>query len=402
MTIYLDNNATTRPSPEVVDAVTETLTELWHNPSSIHRPGQAVWFKMEQARKAVADLIGARPRDITFTSGGTEAINLAVIGALRAARLVEAGKRRIVSTGVEHAAVRQLLDQLEGVEIVRAPVGAGGVIDLAALDALVDPSTALVSIQWANNETGAVQPVAEIGALCRERDVLFHCDATQWVGKGPTDVKTMPVDLLNFSAHKFHGPKGAGALWIRPGVPVKPVMPGSQEKGRRGGTENTSGVIGMGVACRIAGEWLSDESKAREIEALRDRFEREILARIPDAIVNRPDPPHSRLWNTSSIAFPRLEAEATLILLSERGLCASAGAACSSGSLEPSPVLQAMGVPPEVAHGSIRFSLSRETTSAEIDQAIELVVACVEKLRGSMPSVDVGAGAQASVRSMTR
>lgn len=387
--IYLDNNATTRPDDPVVEAMREMLLEHWGNPSSVHRHGQRARARIELARREVAALLGASPREITFTSGGTESVACALLGVLRARR--DPARRVIVTTSVEHSAVRELVQSLAGDYEVRSlPLTPTGVVDAGALPELLTDEVAVVSVQWANNETGAIQPVGEIARLCRERKIPFHSDATQWVGRMPTDAKASGIDAITFSAHKFHGPKGAGAVWTRRGLPIAPIMFGSQESGRRGGTENTSGAVGMGVACRLAGQWLADEANRERVAAMRDRLEREILARCPGARVNGPAGADERLWNTTNIGFPRLEGEALLMLLSERGLCASAGAACSSGSLEPSPILLSMGVPPELAHGSIRFSLSRETTEAEIDEAIEIVSACVQRLGQSSASALAG------------
>lgn len=356
----------------------------------------------------MARLINARPRQIAFTSGGTESIDWAIRGLLEVG--ARAGRRVIVTSRLEHNAVRDLCAHLEErgeAEVRWAPALRSGEVDVAALGDLIDDSCTLVCAQWANNETGVIQPIERIGELCRERGVFFLCDGTQWVGKMPTDVERAPFDALVFAAHKFHGPKGAGALWLRRGVAIPPRIHGAQESGRRGGTENVPAIAGFGAAAERALTWLADESERAGVAALRDRFEQGVCARVRDAVVNgvaesfteneeaqtpvgrasRPSAPggatHGRLWNTTNIGFPRLESEALLIALSERGVCASAGAACSSGSLEPSPVLLAMGVPEEIAHGSLRFSLSRETTQAEIDEAIEIVVDCVERLRAS-------------------
>ncbi|TVQ53933.1 MAG: aminotransferase class V-fold PLP-dependent enzyme [Phycisphaerales bacterium] len=385
--LYLDNNATTRPADSVVEIMARALTELWQNPSSVHRPGQRVRQQVELAREQVAQLIGARDREIIFTAGGTEAANLAILGTTAALP----DRRVVVSSKLEHSAVRETVETLgeEGREIIWLPSGAGGVVDLNALRDVLQQRAAeiaIVSIMWVNNETGIIQPVEEIVALCREHGVRFHTDAVQWVGKAGTSVRDLPIDLLSFSAHKFHGPKGVGGLYVRRGVRLnKRAIGGPQERERRGGTENVPGILGMGEAARLAMEWLRDEQRAAQQAALRDQFERAILAAVPEASVNSVEAP--RMWNTSNIAFPRLEAEAILLLLSERGVCASAGAACSSGSLEPSPVLLAMKVPEERAHGSVRFSLSRETTGEEIDQAVELIPAAIERLRGSMAAV---------------
>lgn len=381
--IYLDNNATTQPSEGVCAAMGLACAELWANPSSVHRAGQGVRREVELARQSLADLIGARAKEILLLGGGTESIDLAIRGTLDA----QPAARALVTTRVEHASIRDIAQAWEKANTrpVRwAPLREHGLIDLAALDALLSgtpgaPGVGLVSIQWANNETGVVQPVREIADLCRRRGVLFHCDATQWVGKEPTPA---PVgDLMTFAPHKFHGPKGVGVLWMRPGVALRPRILGSQELGRRGGTENVPGILGAGVAAREALAWLGDDAQRARLAALRDGFERAILAAVPDAVVNAGAAP--RLWNTSNIAFPRLAAEALLMIMSEQGLCASAGAACSSGSLEPSPVLLGMGIPEPLAHGSIRFSLSRRTTSVEIDAAVAIVADAVARLRGS-------------------
>lgn len=382
--IYLDHNATTRPTPGVVAAVRRGLEELWQNPSSVHRAGQAVRREVELARQAMADLLGVKAREITFTSGGTEAIDLAIRGVLGAISPT-ASRRGLVTTRVEHAAVRDLAEHLarEGVNVKYVPLDANGLVDLGALRDMLDAGVAILSVQWANNETGVLQPIEEIAAIAGERGVLFHCDATQVVGKVPVARDAgPPCDVLTCSAHKFHGPKGVGVLWARNGVRIRPRIAGTQELGRRGGTENAPGIMGAGEAAREALAWLENSGARERQRGLRDRFETLVRAGVSDAVINGASAP--RLWNTSNIGFPRLEAEAVLMLLSERGVCASAGAACSSGSLEPSPVLLAMGVPAEVAHGSVRFSLSRETTSEEIEEAAPIVVHCVRKLRGEM------------------
>lgn len=395
--IYLDNNATTRPSDATVREMARALTDYWHNPSSIHRPGQAARQAVDLARKSVATLIGARPREITFMGSGTEAIVAAIVGALR-----QTTRRVVVSTPVEHNAVRELLDDLterERAERVMLPLDSDGRVDLDAARAIINERVAVVSVQWSNNETGVVQPVEEIAALARAAGAVMHCDGTQWVGKMPTNVGTAPaqpstsgaspapwttVDILTFSPHKFHGPKGVGLLWTRPGTRLRPIIFGSQELGRRGGTENVPGIVGAGVASREAVEFLADSARRAALGAMRDAFERSIVERVPDAVVNKPRNPAHRLWNTASIGFPALEAEAMLLLLSERGLCASAGSACSSGSLEASPVLLAMGIPPLVAHGTVRFSLCRDTTEAELREAVEIVASAAGVLKRSM------------------
>jgi cysteine desulfurase len=384
MRAYLDCNATTQPLPEVVAAMAASLTDGWGNPSSVHRSGIDARHAVELARESVARLLGARSPEVVFTGGGTESASLAITGTLDAL----GGPRTVVSMRTEHSAVREACEALEArgrARVVWVPPAPGGVIDLAALDAALDShgdDVALVSVMGANNETGVLQPLQAVGERCRARGVRFHCDATQWVGRMPTSLANLPVDLVTVSAHKFHGPKGVGALWVRTGVRVAPqVVGGPQERDRRGGTENVPGIVGMGAAAEAAIAWLSDPAHRELGAARRDRLERAILAAVPDAVVNGAGAP--RLWNTTNIGFPGLEAEAILLLLSERGVMASAGAACSSGSLDPSPVLLAMGVPPRVAHGSIRLSLSRLTTDDEVAHACEVIPACIARLRRS-------------------
>ena len=390
MQAYLDSNATTRPTPGVIAAVRSALERDWANPSSVHRAGQSARRVVELGRAALAGLIGAKPRDLVLCSSGTESIDLALRGALGAT-----GKRVLITTAVEHAAVRDLAGALareRGVEVRLAPIGPGGVVDAAALAEMLSPEVGVVSVQWANNETGAIQPVHEIGAACRAAGVAFHCDAVQWVGKMPLEVRAAEapaIDLLSFSPHKFHGPKGVGCLWVRPGVGVRPAVHGAQELGRRGGTENVPGIAGAGVAALEAAAWLGDAGERERLGALRDRLEAGVLERVPGAVVNGGRA--ERLWNTTNIGLRGLEAEAVLMLLSERGVAASAGAACSSGSLDPSPVLLAMGIEPAVAHGSIRLSLDRFTTRAEVDHAIGAIGQAVERL-GGLGGVGAGGG----------
>ncbi len=406
--VSLDNNATTKPTPEVVAAVVDALTTRWHNPSSTHRPGQAARAAVELARRDLAELLGVRARELVLVSGGTESIDLAFRGTLGAfrARAGPSGPARIITSRVEHAAVRDVaadLEQTGQAAVVHLPLDAQGRVDVAALNAaLHDPffGFTLVSVQWANNETGVIQPVEAVHALCAEHGAIFHCDAVQWVGRMPVNADPSPpsdagipahrharggvppCDLLTLSAHKFHGPKGVGGLWIRQGVKVRPVLGGTQELGRRGGTENVPGIVGAGIAAAQAREWLEDAADRTRLAAMRDAFEREVLGACPGSVVNGAGA--ARLWNTTNIAFPRLEAEAILMGLSELGVCASAGAACSSGSLDPSPVLLAMGVPEPLAHGSIRFSLSRFTTREELDRAVKAVVMVVGRLRATV------------------
>ncbi|MCH8153586.1 MAG: aminotransferase class V-fold PLP-dependent enzyme [Planctomycetes bacterium] len=384
--IYLDHNATTKPAEEVVTAMIQALREGWANPSSMHRPGQAVRRQVELARESVCDLIGCRDRELVFTSGGTEAANLAIGGSLAA----QSNRKVLVTSRLEHSTVREPAETLErrGADVVWLANDGNGIVDLDALRRLLARQAdeiALVSIMWANNETGIIQPIEEIGRLCREHGVRFHTDATQWVGKMPTDVSSMPVDVLSFSAHKFHGPKGIGALYVRSGVRIEPqLIGGPQERERRGGTENVPGIIGLGVAARLAKRWLAGDDR-RRLGTLRDSFEQRILGAVGEATVIGSDAP--RLWSTSNIAFAKLEAEAILLMLSERGVCASAGAACSSGSMEPSTVLLAMGIGDQLVAGSIRFSLSRDTTADEIDRALEVIAAVISTLRATMAAV---------------
>ncbi len=377
--VYLDNNATTRPADAVVAAMSLAFREQWANPSSVHRAGQAVRREIILARSAVADLIGCQDRELVFTSGGTESVNLAVRGSFGA----EPNRRVLVTSRLEHTAVRDVAEALasHGAEVVWLANDVDGLVDLDALRSLLARragEVGLVSVMWVNNETGVIQPVETIGTVCREFGVRCHTDATQAVGKMAIDVAALPVDLLSFSAHKFHGPKGTGALYVRRGVRLQAqVVGGPQERGRRGGTENAAGIIGTGVAAQLARDWLAGGGPAR-LARRRDALERGIVDSLECVAVNGLGAP--RIDGTSNIAFIGLEAEAILLMLSERGVAASAGAACSSGSMEPSPVLQAMGLPPEQIYGSVRFGLSRETTDDEVRRAVEIVVDVVTRL----------------------
>ena len=385
--IYLDHNATTPPLPEVNDAVLHAQRELWANPSSVHRAGQAARAALELARRQTARLIGAKPAELVITSGGTESNALALSQC-----------RRWVSTPIEHAAVREplgagLADGMHAA-VKPEPDGGVGIASLeAALDAMAEAAASAgertigCSIQWANNETGRIQPMAGIGQAVeavrgrwRDRgvDVLWHTDATQAVGKLPVDVKALGADLLSFAAHKFHGPKGVGGLYVRRGVRLRPVQVGGpQELSRRGGTENVPGVVGMGVAAEAAAAWLASEQPER-VAGLRDRFESAVLAAHATATVHHRDQP--RLFNTACIGFRGLSAEGVLVGLSERGVCASAGAACSSGSLEPSPVLRAFGIPEPDAFGSVRFSLGRDVQEADLQATAGHLAAVLQRL----------------------
>ena len=377
--VYLDNNATTQPAPEVVAAMLPYLTDLYGNASSVYRFGQRARQAVDEARAQVAALIGCDDSELVFTAGGTESINTALRGLL----LSRSPRNQIVTSTVEHSAVRELCKHLGqgGAEVVAVPVDETGALDLDRLESAVGPDTALVTIMWANNETGVVFPVERIARLCKARGVPFHCDATQAVGKVPVDVHATPIDAMSFASHKFHGPKGVGGMFVRRGVRVRPLMIGGpQERGRRGGTENVPGIVGMGKAAELA---QSSLPKMAAVGRLRDRFEQSVIESIDDARVIGATV--ERVPNTSNIGFSRLEAEAILLLLSEADVCASAGSACSSGSLEPSPVLMAMGVDGRLAHGAVRFSLSRYTTDAEVDRALAILPPIIARLRAVLP-----------------
>lgn len=377
--VYLDNNATTRPAPEAIAAMMPLYEEFYGNPSSVHRFGQRARQAVDEARFHLAELVGCSPTELSFTGGGTEAVNTAIRGILA----TRAPRKRIVITAVEHSATRELCQQLarEGAEIITLDVDIEGRLDLDELKARVNDDTALVSLMWANNETGVLFPVREIAVICREKKVPFHCDGTQAVGKIRVNVSELGIDAMSFASHKFHGPKGVGCLFARRGLRVRPlIIGGPQEHGRRGGTENVPGIVGMGKAAELAKIAMPE---MEEVRVKRDRLERSILQLIPEARVNGSIA--ARLANTTNIGFSRLEAEAILLLLSEQGICASAGAACSSGSLEPSHVLKAMRIDPKIAHGAIRFSLSRFTTDAEIDRALAVLPAVIDRLRLVLP-----------------
>jgi len=378
--IYLDNNATTKPAPEVVEAVCRGLGEVWHNPSSIYRPGQAAKHALEEARAEVCRLINCGERELVFTSGATESIAFVLRGTFEA----KPRRKMLVTSKLEHSAGREsgAMFERRGMEVCWLPNDDNGVVDLDALrDCLAKrkDDIALVSIMWANNETGVIQPVHEIGTLCKEAGVRFHCDGTQWVGKERTDVASMPIDFMSFSAHKFYGPKGVGGLYIRRGMRLEPqVVGGGQEREHRGGTENVPGALGMAAAAKLAREWL-DSGQRDDMQKRRDAFEDRIVRSVGDSMIVGKRA--KRVWNTSNIAFARLESEVILLALSERGVCASAGSACSSGSLEASPVILAMHVPEEYAHGALRFSLARETTQSELEEAASIVQNVIGRVR---------------------
>ncbi|MGN6367342.1 MAG: cysteine desulfurase family protein [Phycisphaerae bacterium] len=383
--IYFDNKATTAVDPVVREAMWPWLGEMYGNPSSTHRFGQEARQAVEGGRHRVAGLLGCDVREVIFTSGGTESDNAAIQGVLA----VRAPRRVIVTSTVEHSAVRTPVQVLgkAGFEVVEIGVDEKGALDVDALQRVVRErggEIALVSIMWANNETGVLLDIARVGEICREHSVPLHVDGVQAVGKVAFALREMAVDLFSVSAHKFHGPKGVGALYVRRGVRWQPfVRGGPQERDRRGGTENVAGIVGMGVAAELAAEALRDGVAWGRVAELRDAFERGVLERIPDAHVNGDR--ERRLPNTTNIGFAGLEAEAILLLLSEQEVCASAGAACSSGSLEPSHVLRAMHLPERVAHGAVRFSLSRRTTSADVEGALAVLPGVIERLRATMP-----------------
>jgi cysteine desulfurase len=385
--IYLDNNATTAVDPAVREAMLPYLTEWYGNPSSMHRFGQESRQAIERARHQVAGLLGCDARELVFTSGGTESDNAAIHGLLA----MRAPRKTIITSSVEHSAVREPLHALAkaGYKVVEIAVDGAGRLDgeslaLALAAAEADGGAALVSIMWANNETGVCFDMAAIGELCRVRGVPFHVDGVQVVGKMGIELRELPIDLLSFSAHKFHGPKGVGGLYVRRGVRWQPwVRGGPQERDRRGGTENVAGIVGMGVAAELAQRRLAEGKEWPRVAKLRDEFEARMVKAVPECHVNG-DVAH-RLPNTSNIGFAGLEAEAILLLLSEQDICASAGAACSSGSLEPSHVLRAMHLPDRIAHGAVRFSLSVRTTQAEIDQTVAMVPRVIERLRQTLP-----------------
>ncbi len=378
--IYLDNNATTKVDPLVVEAMLPYLTEYYGNPSSMHTFGGQVSKAVNKARAQVATLLGAEDSEIIFTSGGTEGDN----AAIRAALMAQPEKRHIITTQVEHPAVLTLCQQLEkqGYTVTYLSVNRQGQLDLHELEAALTGNTALVSIMYANNETGTVFPIEEIGLRVKEKGAIFHVDAVQAVGKIPMNMKSSTIDILTMSGHKIHAPKGVGALYVRRGVRFRPlIIGGGQQRGRRAGTENVPGVIALGKAAELELLHL-EEATAREAR-MRDRLEKTILAAIPDCEVNG-DIAH-RLPNTTNIGFKYIEGEAILYLLNQHGICASSGSACSSGSLEPSHVLRAMGLPYTTLHGSIRFSLCRYTTEAEIDAVLAVLPAIIERLRALSP-----------------
>ncbi|PDT50644.1 MULTISPECIES: cysteine desulfurase NifS [Sinorhizobium] len=376
--IYLDNNATTRVDPEVVEEMLPFFTDQFGNPSSTHAFGSSAGVAVRKARRQLQALIGAEfDSEIAFTSGGTESDNAAILSALE----VMPERKEIVTSAVEHPAVLTLCADLEKtrrVKVHRIPVDRLGRLDLDAYKAALSPRVAIVSIMWANNETGTIFPAIELANLAKEVGALFHTDAVQAVGKVPIDLKSTAIDLLSLSGHKLHGPKGSGALYIRRGVPFRSLIKGGhQERGRRAGTENTPGIVGLGKAAELALKFMDDENT--RVKSLRDRLEKGVLQRVPYAVVT--GDPLERLPNTASISFHQVEADGMLFLLSRYGISCSSGSACSSGSPEPSHVLKAMNYPDSAAQGTIRFSFSRHNNEEDVDRVLEVIPGIVEKLR---------------------
>lgn len=379
--IYLDNNATTACDPAVVDAMLPFFTEQFGNPSSMHSFGNKVAHALKEARGRVQALLGAEHEsEIVFTSCGTESDSTAILSALKA----QSGRNQIITTAVEHPAILTLCDYLEkeGVVVHRLGVDKKGRLDLDEYRSLLSPRTAIVSVMWANNETGTIFPVETMAEMARSVGAMFHTDAVQAVGKIAIDLKSTKIDMLSLSGHKLHAPKGVGVLYLRRNTRFRPLLRGGhQERGRRSGTENSASIVGLGVAAKQALEHMAYENT--EVKRLRDRLEAGILPRVPRSFVT--GDPANRLPNTANIAFEFVESEAILMLLNRQGIAASSGSACTSGSLEPSHVMRAMGIPYTAAHGTIRFSLSRYTTEAEIDRVIEAVPPIIAQLRKLSP-----------------
>ena len=378
--IYLDNNATTKVDEEVFEEMRPYFCELYGNPSSMHFFGGQVQSKVNEARVRVADLLGASPDEIIFTACGTESDNAAIRSALE----VFPDRRHIITSRVEHPAVLTQCRNLtqKGYRVTEIGVDGAGRLDLNELRAAIDSDTAIVSLMWANNETGVIFPIEEAAAIAKSKGALFHSDAVQAIGKIPINMAASGIDMLSLSGHKLHAPKGIGVLYLRRGTPFRPFLVGGhQEKSRRAGTENAAAIIALGKACQLAGQYMKAENTV--VKAMRDRLQDALMAAIPHARINGEGA--ERLPNTTSIAFEFVEGEAILLLLSEFGICASSGSACTSGSLEPSHVLRAMGVPFTCAHGSIRFSLSRYTTDAEIDTVIREMPPIIARLRQMSP-----------------
>jgi cysteine desulfurase len=379
MRVYFDYNATTPSGPEVIEAVVTATRDQFGNASSVHYFGQQAKAVLDDARSAIATLINGDPSEVVFTSGGTESDNFAIRGAAEA--LEPTGRRHLIASGIEHEAVLNTLKALarRGWRTTLLPVDQTGIVRPERLAELITDDTSVVSVMHANNEIGTIQPVAELAAIAHEHGALLHTDAVQSVGKIPVDVRALGVDLLSLSAHKFNGPKGAGALWIKRGTRVQPILTGGKhERSRRAGTENVPALAGMGVAAVLARGKMTSE--ASRVGALRDRLEAGILSGVTGTIVN--GALQSRVPNTTNISFERVEAESLLIALDLEGVAVSTGSACSSGTLEPSHVLRAMGFPAHRTQNSLRFSLGLFSTQEEVDRVIEVLPRLVEKLRG--------------------
>ena len=382
-TIYFDNNATTAIAPEVREAILPYLGEFYGNPSSMHTFGGQVADAVESARETMANLLGASPDEIIFTSCGSESDNAAIWSAIQ----TQPEKRHLITTRVEHPAILSVMQHWErqGYRVTYLGVDNKGRLDLDEYAAALTPDTALASIMFANNEVGNIYPIQRMAEMAKEKDVLFHTDAVQAVGKTPIDLAHLPADMLSLSGHKLHAPKGIGVLYVRKGVRFRPFLRGGhQEKGRRAGTENVPYIVGLGAAAKLAADHMQEERV--NVALLRDRLEQGLLERIPDCMVN--GDVENRLPNTTNIAFKNVEGEAILLMLDRLGVCASSGSACTSGSLEPSHVLRAMGVPFTYAHGSIRLSLSRYSTQEEVDFVIENFPGVIETLRMISPFKD--------------
>ena len=381
-TIYFDNNATTKVAEEVLEEMEPLFCELYGNPSSMHTFGGQMGRKIGQARERIAGLLGCEPSEIVFTSGGTESDNTAIKGTLAALP----HKRKIITSRIEHPAVLTVCRELEnqGYTVIELGVDKHGLLDLEQLAEQLDDDTALVTIMYANNETGVIFPIDQISKMVADKGVVFHTDAVQAVGKIPLNLSKSHIDLLSLSGHKLHGPKGVGILYVRKGTRLSPYMLGGhQEAGRRAGTENVPGIVGLGKACELAAKNIEQENS--KVKDLRDKLEDSIMEKCPDSQLNGDK--ENRLPNTTNISFEYIEGEAILLMLDKYGICASSGSACTSGSLEPSHVLRAMGVPFTAAHGSIRFSLSRYSTEEEVDYTIEKIPPIVNQLRKLSPFV---------------
>ncbi len=381
-TVYFDNNATTKVAEEVLEEIRPLFCELYGNPSSMHTFGGQIGRKVAKAREQAAALLGCEPSEIVFTGCGTESDNAAIKGTLAATP----HKRKVITTRVEHPAVLTVCRDLEnqGYTVVELSVNRQGRLDLAELEEHLDDDTALVTIRYANNETGMIFPIDRIAELVTGKGVVFHTDAVQAVGKIPLNLSKSDIDLLSLSGHKLHAPKGVGILYVRKGTRLSPYMLGGhQEAGRRAGTENVPGIVGLGKACELAAENLQAENS--KVKYLRDKLENVLLKKCPDCRLNGDT--EDRLPNTFNISFEYIEGEAILLMLDKSGICASSGSACTSGSLEPSHVLRAMGVPFTAAHGSIRFSLSRYNTEEEVDYTIEKMPPIINQLRELSPFV---------------